>query len=1438
MYLVLIIFLKTGIFLINDNIRDKIKIYREGYFGPYRIAIGESNFNFEKNLTNSKNLDFYGNILKKLALNPSYIEEFKNVNLTSFLETDTPLNLPKNLVLIYTKDEGLYSIKGYMLSSKGINLDTVNPNYITILGKEGKLPIITKGLNDGKFDPFDEIIFYAKKLSGKNSFYDLYSFENIYILFFNRNPKVEIPEEDAKPDNDTSYINSGFFKFHFEEERYFPDLDPAHSDTEDIWFFRYLTKLKEETLKIKIPLAIDSNLYKLRLNFDSEETQSIDWIHKIYLKIGKYFIDSFIYNSRNPYTIEVNVKGFILNSDSLFFIWEKSDIPNYLNYIEIEGEFLLNSNKLDNLKFELKNINKNIVIKGFKNKPLFFININKKNYKNFEIISYIENGKTYYGLKAKIDENLPSLFFVTDKTLSPDSIILYRIEKDVRKVSGANAIILYHPEFKEFADSLVLFHSSPKGGNYNIKAFSVKDIYVQFNYGIKSPFAIRKFLKYFYITKEPKFNYLIIIGDASKDPRDILKGIMKDKVPTFLFPSTFQQFQSNAIFTGFFSSDFYYSNIIGDDPFPDIVVSRIPVQNKIEMKIVLRKIKDYADKNLGIWRRHFILATERKTGQGSDIYTQINNFLKSLMKKGMTYVEPDENETPENLINYLSDGASIFNFIGHGGIHTLWVKGAFRQEDLWETTNYKKCYFFTALSCWTGEFGMTDARAFGEEILLLPERGAIGSISLSGSGKEPGNLNFDISSDYTKSIFIGYLRNSINKIGDLVLYSRMYLLSRFSILDKFVETTLKTSNLLGDPLLDLPELEEVNVKSDKNYYNPLDSALIYVQNPQIVSGSSAWEIIYKNLKDKIILRELYTKAFDNGEIKIKFQIPQTITRAKAEIYLYAFGLNPFKEIISKGNLSVKILNVDSIYFKPDIYSEDTFRVYAKLSASYPLKSCELWYSMNDTLNPQNLIRVTMSRTSRNTFKTNITLPPFDRKYFHYAFIATDTFFNSYFSDTLYLKNKTLADLVLKKNLINITPSLKFPEINFPFTNSGGRDANNFYIFYIIKTGSFLKKDSVFINTFKSQETQLLKIPLPCSTYYSYKIILDYKNSVKEISEFNNSDSGIIRNPYIYVDTSGFKGKINFKNLKFNMEFYPSNNLSIYELKKLKNTSIEDSTIKIIGIKENNKEDTIGKFIFENINEKKDVIIKIDKDSLWHKIDYVYDSLNNKIEFYLNQKGEIALFNTNDNKGPLIEVYYKNRKIEEEKFMISKNLDLKILLRDSSGIDLIFKKPEIIFNNSKINYENSMIKKEKGVIINLKEGPLKEGIYPLKLLVFDAMGNKSEKDFLVEVFVPFDILYYGNYPNPAKEGKTVIFYELTKEAEKMEIKIYTVSGRLIKEFITDDEGSPLNLKGKHKVTWNLRDFYGNKVSKGIYFLLLKGKRGKENKKIKAKIAVGE
>ncbi len=1437
----LLIFSKIGLFVLSENIKNKINIIKQGYFGPYEVAIAEYKGNLPKFYTpKRKYKDFYLRILSKIVENPGDLENALTLQSYSTFYPDTPYNFPDKVILIYTKEEGLYSIPGYLLRMKGVNLDTIDPAKITIISNKGKIPVILKGMEDGKFDINDEIIFYAERLHGNGSYYHLYSFENVYVLFFNRKLTIELPEEDVKPEQNSDFLNTAHFNLHFEEERIFADLDPSHSDTQDIWFWKLLEQDKEETLKINLPVAVDSENYKFNIYFDTGEIGAGSYNHKIFIKWGNVFIDSFIYSSLYPQIIEFFIPGNILNQDSLLIIEEKEIFPNYLNWVEVEGNFYLDAKGKNSLKFKFDGIDGNVEIKGFTDKPKFLININKKVYKNFETFTYLEGGKILYGLKAKINENLPSEYYVTDKINFPDSIVLYKKEKDIKEEAGTQVLIIYHPKFKQYADSLRIFHSSAEGGNYSVKTFSVKDIYVQFNCGIKDPHAIRKFLKYFWMNKKPKFNYVILLGDASKDPRDIKGGEMKDYIPIFYQPSTFIQFETDSIFTGFFSSDFYYSTIVGEDPFPDVVVSRIPVQSLIECKIIFEKIKRYANKNPGIWRRHFILGTEMKNEPGS-IYRKTNNMLISFLKPGMTYVEPDESETSENLIRYMSDGAAIFNFIGHGGHHSLWAKAVFRQEDLWEIKNYDKYFFFTAFSCWTGEFGRSDARAFGEEALLIPKRGAIATISLAGSGKAPANVNIDISTDYSKSIFIGYLRDSILKIGDLILFSRMYILSRHNIRDRFTSTTIKTSSLLGDPLLELPFLENVKVLSSPSSVLPGDSIELFVPSPPLSHGISIWEVIYKNMNDTIIARDLYLKNFDNGNLSIKIKVPDTLERAKVNVNLYAYRESPFKEIIGSGNFSISLANVDSIYFIPDIFSEDTFRLFAKISLKNPVISCELWYSETDSIEPETLQMVPMSALPDGFFKTDTTLPPLYYKYFYYTFVVVDTSYNTYYTDTFRIKKPGKPDIALSKKLINITPSETMPRINFPYTNLGGRETGDFLVFYRIETPSckLLERDTLTVNSLKRHDTRILSIPLPCTTYYKYKIILDLDNRVEEQEDVeNNADSGVIFNPYFYIDTNGFKAEFNFKSYKVETNFYPSKDLSIFYIKKKKNKMLKDSTFILEAIKENKKNDTIALFKIQNINEKKDILLKTGIDSLWHKIDYEWDSLNKEIKFYLAKEGEIALFNISDSVGPQIEVYSKNKKIEGNVIRTGKKLDLKILLRDSSGIDLLFKKPEIKINGEKYDYENSMIRKEKSVIIRLKKKNLKEGNYTLKISAYDAMGNKTEREFELFVLVPFNILYYGNYPNPAKEGKTTIFYELTKEAEAMEIKIYTISGRLIKEFKTDDQGFPVSIKGKHKITWNLRDFYGNRVSNGVYFLLLKGKRKGKERKITAKIAVGE
>jgi flagellar hook assembly protein FlgD len=72
----------------------------------------------------------------------------------------------------------------------------------------------------------------------------------------------------------------------------------------------------------------------------------------------------------------------------------------------------------------------------------------------------------------------------------------------------------------------------------------------------------------------------------------------------------------------------------------------------------------------------------------------------------------------------------------------------------------------------------------------------------------------------------------------------------------------------------------------------------------------------------------------------------------------------------------------------------------------------------------------------------------------------------------------------------------------------------------------------------------------------------------------------------------------------------------------------------------------------------------------------------------------------------------------------------------------------------------------------------------------------------------------NYPNPFKND-TYFTFELhgIQTPEELKIKVFTVAGRLIKEFSV-----PLSdLKiGFNKIYWNGRDQDGDEVANGVYF----------------------
>ena len=107
-------------------------------------------------------------------------------------------------------------------------------------------------------------------------------------------------------------------------------------------------------------------------------------------------------------------------------------------------------------------------------------------------------------------------------------------------------------------------------------------------------------------------------------------------------------------------------------------------------------------------------------------------------------------------------------------------------------------------------------------------------------------------------------------------------------------------------------------------------------------------------------------------------------------------------------------------------------------------------------------------------------------------------------------------------------------------------------------------------------------------------------------------------------------------------------------------------------------------------------------------------------------------------------------------------------------------------------------------------------YELRLTASDVHGNTDTKRITFQVHDNLQLLSFLNYPNPFPR-KTMLTCELTAPADSLTVKIYTLSGRMIREI------SIPATPGFLMVEWDGRDADGVEVANGVYYAKLKIKR---------------
>ncbi|MGB3546034.1 MAG: C25 family cysteine peptidase [Saprospiraceae bacterium] len=114
----------------------------------------------------------------------------------------------------------------------------------------------------------------------------------------------------------------------------------------------------------------------------------------------------------------------------------------------------------------------------------------------------------------------------------------------------------------------------------------------------------------------------------------------------------------------------------------------------------------------------------------------------------------------------------------------------------------------------------------------------------------------------------------------------------------------------------------------------------------------------------------------------------------------------------------------------------------------------------------------------------------------------------------------------------------------------------------------------------------------------------------------------------------------------------------------------------------------------------------------------------------------------------------------------------------------------------------------------------DGTYELQIEARDVRGNSAgQLSYAVrfEVINALTISQLVNYPNPFST-RTFFVYELTGEVppERYQIRILTVSGRVVRTLTEQDLG-PLEI-GRHQtpLSWDGTDRYGDRLANGVYF----------------------
>ncbi len=743
---------------------------------------------------------------------------------------------------IHIKKSGLYKLRYSDLVNAGVDGPFVgaNTSKLRLFSGSGEMPMqITSA--DTTFNDGDEIRFFAPYFSSVESD------RNSLVLYVDTVDGLRMDSMVATPSGNASTQASYARRFEIKSSQYALFSDPVGAGAEHIyWSYHYFSAAQNSgspdfNTDLNLPGLVNSGTVRIRLSLKgSRGGQLQNPIHHLKVYVNGSFSDSgdAEFQTNEPYSVQFDIPAsqFIegRNSIRVRVMGDRTgndfDRVNFEKLsVEYPHRWSVESGVAEVLNYKA---GKDIMLDGLTSGTVSVYDITtvddvvrltgfgiSQDNGNFAVSFATASGDPSLGRRLQVVAD-SAVLLPWALELNPGSNL---------KATNQGADVLYIGP-RRLMSPVARLAAQRRDDGFRTALVTTEDIYSEFGNGIRSPQAIKDFIAYAYANwQSPAPKYVVLIGDASYDPKNQLGYGLASGVPVYLNKGVYADY----------GDDHFYASLVSGSDVPLVSLGRIPGNNASDIGLYVSKVLAYENgsaRPTGAAQARLTVISDTDLNGGEQFDAKIDRLaalIPQLWNPLITINQLKRSQLGDanlkaGILDAFNSGSLLIHFLGHGA-EDRWADSAvFWKADAEALTN-TQLPIVVAMNCLNGYFYDADptVKSLTDSLLFNANGGAVAMFA-STSLTSP-----ELQVPMQDALYEYLAKNPGSRLGDAVRIAKVQ-----SGINAGTAEVIRSWTLFGDPMLRV----NVPIKTTASLAVPVVSDAKVAESTGSLAGSSCASI--------------------------------------------------------------------------------------------------------------------------------------------------------------------------------------------------------------------------------------------------------------------------------------------------------------------------------------------------------------------------------------------------------------------------------------------------------------------------------------------------------------------------------------------------------------------------------------------------------------------